>query len=469
MWCANQTEQEFPNSRCEQAQTNGRAIWSLYRGEMPECRALQTPKTSDSQTRLAVVLPWVQANRSTQVGHDPGAPPTAGLWIESAAANADLADFFIIFDEAGRATIDALLSSHPLLPHNVRRIEVASVAHLYETRLNLTEPILATDVARLKPCMGHVFEHHLAGYSHWAYGDLDVVYGSLRRFLTPSLLQRHAIITLRDEGLCGASTKTWFAGQFTVFRNIPWVNALYRTAPGISSQVNLPLSRKQESRFDWRYYAFRGRFREHYDERGTFPLVAAERLRRMGSSVAYLASQISDLTGLHFMVGDACEPGSACGRLVWVDGRVLHVEDVNRDGIARTSRGACIRSEAALLHLGRTKYADTRQCRIASSCGVGTHTDTSWRWLRKMNRSAGVEIRTPGQRVRLSQRWNGTEYRFGFEHRVGLRQLHPSLAKVVRDAERDCRRLDAESGTPPWKSEYLKVREWVTSRIRIDQ
>ena len=56
-----------------------------------------------------------------------------------------------------------------------------------------------------------------AGYSHWAFGDVDVVYGSLRRFLLVPAVLRHDVVSLRADDLC-RSRRTLFAGQLTVLQ-----------------------------------------------------------------------------------------------------------------------------------------------------------------------------------------------------------------------------------------------------------
>ena len=72
---------------------------------------------------------------------------------------------------------------------------------------------------------GLVYEEFLRGYSHWGFGDLDVLYGNLTRFLAP-LLSRHEIVTLgavdsppldSTNHLC--KWGSLFAGQFTVLVN----------------------------------------------------------------------------------------------------------------------------------------------------------------------------------------------------------------------------------------------------------
>lgn len=43
--------------------------------------------------------------------------------------------------------------------------------------------------------MGYIFRDYLDPYSHWAFADLDVVMGDLRRLVTPAELEHHDVIT----------------------------------------------------------------------------------------------------------------------------------------------------------------------------------------------------------------------------------------------------------------------------------
>ena len=77
--------------------------------------------------------------------------------------------------------------------------------------------------------IGQVFRHYLQSYSHWALGDVDVVYGRLSHFLTPQVLE-HDVITIRTDDLCYPMTKTVWAGQLSVFANNNWTRTLYRAS-----------------------------------------------------------------------------------------------------------------------------------------------------------------------------------------------------------------------------------------------
>jgi hypothetical protein len=73
-----------------------------------------------------------------------------------------------------------------------------------------------------KPLFASLFPELVIGYDWWGHVDNDMVLGDLNRFFTRDLLQRHDVIT--------AYTHTYTAGPFTLFRNTPVINELYRRA-----------------------------------------------------------------------------------------------------------------------------------------------------------------------------------------------------------------------------------------------
>lgn len=53
-------------------------------------------------------------------------------------------------------------------------------------------------LVEFKPALGWLFREYLREYTHWAYGDLDVLFGDMRRgWLEPNELQDFDIITFR--------------------------------------------------------------------------------------------------------------------------------------------------------------------------------------------------------------------------------------------------------------------------------
>jgi hypothetical protein len=72
-------------------------------------------------------------------------------------------------------------------------------------------------VCDIRPAFGEIFD--VSGLDFWGWGDLDVVYGDLRKFLTDSMLDDFDVISIAKEFICG---------PFSIFRNTNWINGLYR-------------------------------------------------------------------------------------------------------------------------------------------------------------------------------------------------------------------------------------------------
>ena len=261
-------------------------------------------------------------------------PVSWPYWLASAGRNAAVADF-LIFREPGLP--DAFFrgpGGDLELPKNVHIREVANLTMLYRRQMGSPKLVLNPDkVKDFKPAIGHVFEEHLKAYSHWAFGDVDVVYGDLSRFLTPHVLQ-HDIITFRTDDLCASMTKTVFAGQLTIFANNQWGRMLYREAP---SWTKVSSSEK---------YMF-------FDERS----MPAYALRAAPTRVAMVLNQLSDRLFTRSLDNPMRGFWAKAGlsrthrHLVWhgEEGRLLLVDK-------HGPRLWCAVTEAALVHLQQHKF-----------------------------------------------------------------------------------------------------------------
>ena len=69
-----------------------------------------------------------------------------------------------------------------------------------------------------KPTYGVLFSDILSSYDFWAFGDIDVIYGNIRNFITEDLLQNFDLISVRPD---------WIPGCFLLFRNNEKMNKLY--------------------------------------------------------------------------------------------------------------------------------------------------------------------------------------------------------------------------------------------------
>src|SRR3954470_787124 len=129
---------------------------------------------------------------------------------------------------ARQHTLDLLLLSDavpPALPPNARRVEM-TLDRLRDlatakrgTRVRLYR---GRNICDLRPAYGLVFEEFTVGYSYWAFGDEDVLYGDLDRMLAPHLDGTHDLV------VPGANGKS---GHMTLLKNDARTNELAMKDP----------------------------------------------------------------------------------------------------------------------------------------------------------------------------------------------------------------------------------------------
>lgn len=128
------------------------------------------------------------------------------LWLKSCGYNADVSDFYIVTDieYAGEC------------PSNVKFIKmswgdlVSRIQGLYDFKIGLKTPYGLCDY---KCAYGEIFEDIISGYSHWAYGDNDLLWGKWLDFLPKDW---HSYDKLGE------------FGHLTIVRNNKEMNRLYR-------------------------------------------------------------------------------------------------------------------------------------------------------------------------------------------------------------------------------------------------
>lgn len=82
-------------------------------------------------------------------------------------------------------------------------------------------PAGAYKVCDLRPAFGVIHAEDIAGYDYYGYGDIDVIYGDLRRFYDDRVLSH----------LCISSHRDRCSGHFTLLRNQPLVHSAFRRIP----------------------------------------------------------------------------------------------------------------------------------------------------------------------------------------------------------------------------------------------
>lgn len=83
-------------------------------------------------------------------------------------------------------------------------------------------PLNARKFCDLKPAYGDIFKEHVANYDFWGICDMDIVWGDIRKYMTPELLNDYDIICSRPEAI---------SGHFNLFRNNESLNTFYKSIP----------------------------------------------------------------------------------------------------------------------------------------------------------------------------------------------------------------------------------------------
>lgn len=192
-----------------------------------------TNNNNKSKERIAILIPFVGEN---------GLPPYFPLFQKTAQGSSDLIDFFIIHN--GGVLVDDM-EENGTSSSNVKFIDLKStynMAKLFLDRILLSNDMyqdtdtiktampygkliqmLSTIIDKypyvlveFKPAYGHIFQEFISGYTHWGYSDLDIAFGDLPRWISPSdELREFDIVTYGY----GDQNRLYLRGQFTFHKN----------------------------------------------------------------------------------------------------------------------------------------------------------------------------------------------------------------------------------------------------------
>ena len=124
------------------------------------------------------------------------------------------------------ATIDFLIitDNHASI-HNKPRNVKTIYKTLEEIKVIASEklgyPITIDNPYKLcdfKPAYGFIFPEIIKSYDFWGHGDIDVVYGNIRNFMTEEILNSYDIISSRHD---------YITGTFCLYRNSQQMNTLF--------------------------------------------------------------------------------------------------------------------------------------------------------------------------------------------------------------------------------------------------
>lgn len=117
------------------------------------------------------------------------------LFLESCRTNPDID--WLLFSDCGEPEG---------LPANVRvePVTYADYCSLVSDRLGISfSPVNPYKLCDLKPALGFIHQEQLRGYDFWAFGDLDLIYGRLRRYFTDERLARYDLFSTHARRVSG--------------------------------------------------------------------------------------------------------------------------------------------------------------------------------------------------------------------------------------------------------------------------
>jgi hypothetical protein len=132
-------------------------------------------------------------------------------FIHSCESNPTI-DFYIITDD--------YTYTNPL-PNNVKLIykTLNEISLLAAQKLGFEVNIAnGYKLCDFKPAYGLIFSKLLTGYDFWGHCDIDLIFGSIRDFITNDLLENHDLISVRHD---------WLSGCFLLYKNTDKLNTLF--------------------------------------------------------------------------------------------------------------------------------------------------------------------------------------------------------------------------------------------------
>jgi hypothetical protein len=132
------------------------------------------------------------------------------FFVKSVEKNPSI-DFFIVTEE----------KLYKKTPSNIKIIplSISEIRDLIKNRIKIKPNInYAYKLCDFKPTYGLIFEEYLKEYDFWGYGDIDLIFGNIRLFITDEILSNYDIISPHNQFL---------AGYFVLFRNVEYINTLF--------------------------------------------------------------------------------------------------------------------------------------------------------------------------------------------------------------------------------------------------
>jgi hypothetical protein len=132
-------------------------------------------------------------------------------FLHSCAYNSSI-DFFIITND------HAFENKYPSNVHFVYQT-LEQINTMASSKLTFTVRIEnGYKFCDFKPAYGFLFSEIISGYDFWGHGDIDVIYGNIRNFITDEMMAAHDLISVRPD---------WAPGCFLLFKSTEKMNKLF--------------------------------------------------------------------------------------------------------------------------------------------------------------------------------------------------------------------------------------------------
>lgn len=133
----------------------------------------------------------------------------------------------------------------PTPPGNVKFIYTTYSDYVINVsqRLKINfNPAGSYKICDLRPLYGELYADDISNYDYYGYGDLDVIYGDIRKFYTDEILTFDVISTHEDI----------LSGHFALFKNTESLRKAYLQIPRWREYLEYPTP----TRFDEDVYSF---------------------------------------------------------------------------------------------------------------------------------------------------------------------------------------------------------------------
>lgn len=86
----------------------------------------------------------------------------------------------------------------------------------------------------IRPTYGELYEEEIKGYDFYGFGDIDVIYGNIRKFYTDKVLENNVL-----------STHDWcISGHLCLLRNVKWLRKAFRKIKNWREYIENPKSQR---------------------------------------------------------------------------------------------------------------------------------------------------------------------------------------------------------------------------------